>query len=132
MSFSSTENNEGEKLPPNKLQPVKFITEKAPSFRTYHADGAWGMLGNNGNIQINFFHERDTLPKEVTHEILQDGTFELNGVVVKDKDDTYYTVIREFDSAVILSVTAAENIHKMLGNFIKLSKDVANKAKPNE
>jgi hypothetical protein len=55
------------------LLPVKFVTEKDQSFRTYHADGAWAMVNNFGNIQLNFFVEHVPLAKSITYQLDQAG-----------------------------------------------------------
>jgi hypothetical protein len=109
----------------NKLLPVKFITEKDPSFRTYHADGAWGMANAVGNIQLSFFVEHNPLPISVLHPINKDGNISNEGEItsLNEQDENNFIVIRDFQMAVVLQLEAAKNIHRILENFIKLSED---------
>jgi hypothetical protein len=105
-------------------QSIKLHTEKDQSFRTVHADGAWGMANTSGNIILNFFIDHPMLPSMVEFK------YE-NGFI--SMDDHYALVpnkgaeavgVREYQSAVILSVAAAQQVYSVLGNFIKIAEGI--------
>ena len=105
--------------------PVKFITEKDASFRTYHADGAWGMVNNFGNIQLNFFVERPPMVDSVTYQLDKLGHPADEGTLDIQQEKGRFLVVRELQSAVVLSLASARLVHATIGNFIKIAEDLS-------
>jgi hypothetical protein len=108
--------------------PVKFLTEKDASFRTYHADGAWGMINNHANIQLNFFVERPPMASDVTYQLDEKGSPIDQGNMTIQQEKGHFLLVREYQSAVVLSLPCARIVHSVLGSFIKIAENlVANK-----
>jgi hypothetical protein len=101
-------------------QSMHIITEKAPSFRTYNADGAWGMVNPSGNIQLHFFIDRLALPTSMVFagpaQPPTEVTFPL------DKDEML--VVREFQSSIVVTLVAAQQMRTVLDNFIRIAESM--------
>lgn len=111
---------------PSQLKPlpVRFIHKESKSFHTVPADGVWGMVNGQGNIQIIFLTEHPPIPDAVIFPVNQDGGFV--GQMTeeyKENDPNHYIVIREFQVGVTMSITAAKQAHIVLGNFIAMVED---------
>ncbi|MGO8698330.1 MAG: hypothetical protein ACLQVY_11505 [Limisphaerales bacterium] len=107
-----------------KPLPVKFVHEEGAAFRTLPADGVWGMLNNQGNIQLNFFTEHAPIPHAVIFPVSEGGSFSgPPSEQYKDNDPAHYIVIREFQVGVTMSLHAAKHTHMVLGNFIAMAED---------
>ena len=105
-------------------QPVKFITKEDSAFRISHADGAWGMVTNTGNIQLNFFVEHPPLPETVIYRPDGSGRMQITSpsdVTGKMADDENFCVIRSYQSAIVMSLDVAKNIQMVLANFIAMT-----------
>jgi hypothetical protein len=55
--------------------PVKFVHEKGPQYRVYHADAVWGMLKGLSNIQLEFYLEHPPIPRVAIQPVNADGTY---------------------------------------------------------
>jgi hypothetical protein len=107
---------------PLQLKPVKFIHEKGAQYRVYHADGAWGVINNFGNVQIDFCVERPPMPSAVIHPVKQDGNYTGEQTMEGIEDKNHFVVVRDFQCGVVLSFAAAVQVHSVLEVFIKSSK----------
>lgn len=109
--------------PVTKFQPVKFVHEKSPQFRTYHTDGAWGVVNALGDIHLSFFTEHPRLAAGVINKVNpENGIYTGEHEMVGDTDPNYFITVRDFQCSVVLSIQTAERIHTLLGNFIGIAK----------
>lgn len=117
----------------NPLLPVRFNTEKDAEFRTYYADGAWGMVNNSGTIILSFYVERPPLPKSVIYQQNEKGEVTLSnpedGPIESAKE---LIGVRDYQAAVALTLSTAHQIHAVLGNFIRIAEAMAKGENPYE
>jgi hypothetical protein len=104
-----------------KFQDVKFIHNRSPDFRTYHADGSWAVLNGQNAIHLNFFSEYPQIAAGVVNQVnpldgKYTGEFELQGL-----EKNCNAVIREFQCSVVLSVESAGRLYSLLKTFIDLA-----------
>lgn len=115
--------NPGTPAVPVPPKTVKFIHKQGDRLPTYHADGAWGVSNQHGNIRISFYTENIPVPTAAIHPVHPDGSptgeQELEGII----DPKYFLMIRDFQCNVVLSITSAVQVHQMLGNFIRLTQE---------
>ncbi len=110
-------------------RPVRFLTEKGPSFATHYADGTWAMVNQVGNIQLNFYIERPQLPTVVHFQIddqgvpIGAGPSKLEGVDLEN-----LCIVRDYQSAIVLTLPAARHVAAVLANFIGMAENVVNGA----
>jgi hypothetical protein len=108
---------------PVPAKTVKFIHKQGDRLPTYHADGAWGVTNQHGNIRISFYTENIPVPTAAVNPVHPDGSptgeQELEGVI----DPKYFLMIRDFQCNVVLSITSAVQVHQMLGNFIRIAQE---------
>lgn len=94
---------------------IKFHSIKGPCFRSVQADGAWGSVNPQGNIHLIFFNERAPVPQEVVFNLNPDGTL---GDEITNKRVSKDGMVREMEVDVVLSIKAATNVYKWLGDAL--------------
>jgi hypothetical protein len=103
---------------PSAPKPLKFLHEKGPLFRTFHADGVWGLTSPTGNIQLDFYLEREPSPTAVHIPVNPDGSFKGNQIIEVNVDSEYFVLVRDFQAGVVLSLDAAMQVREVLNNYI--------------
>ena len=95
--------------------PIHF--EKSSQFRVIHASGVWFGGDAQQNLHLTFFNERSPIPKRIVLNINQEGI-----IVAEDESqrDSKVGVVREMEVDVILSMQAALELHKALGDNLKV------------
>jgi hypothetical protein len=119
----SPEQSPSSKAAADSYLPVKFIHEKNPQFRTYHADGVWPMVSGCAEVNINFYAESPRIASGSTHEVdpktgLYTGKFELQW----GSDPQYHIVMRDFQCCLVLPIIVAERLLGLLPNIIESAK----------
>jgi hypothetical protein len=100
--------------------PVKFIHEKIGGFQIFHADGAWGMVNNQVNAQLNFYIEHEPFPETLIMQVDKNGVFTGEAELLPKSDGKHFVIKRDFQVGVVLSLTAARQVRGLLDNFIKM------------
>jgi hypothetical protein len=103
-------------------KPVKFIHEKGAQYRVFHADGAWGVINQFGNLQMDFCVERPPTPSAVLQPVDPQGNAAGEQVMEGLGNQDYFNVVRDFQCGVVLSFAAAVQVHSVLDVYIKSSK----------
>jgi hypothetical protein len=114
--------NPAPQAPPIAAKPVKFIHEKSPQYRVYHADGGWGVINTYGNVQIDFCVERPPTPSHVVQPVDTLGNPQGEYTMFGLDDKNHFLVVRDFQCGVVLSFSAALQTHALLGNYINTAK----------
>ena len=84
---------------------------KSNQFRVFHADGIWGCLTPNLDIQIAFWNERFSIPEQVMYRNNPEGNIE----EIKEKTIAgESTIIRELEICTIIDVETAEMLVEWL------------------
>jgi len=99
---------------PEKPQSIQFHYIKSQFFRTVHADGAIGGITPHADITVNFYSERQPIPKIVTQELKPDMTLgqEL-------KKDCLEGIVREVEISVSMSVQTAQALRNWIDGQLK-------------
>jgi hypothetical protein len=120
MNGGEKPSSPGEVVPQPKVRPVKFTHEKGTQFRTYHADGMWGVVNAQGNLNMHFYVEFPRLADAAISPVNPDGSFtgELKLLGAGESDPTYYLVTRDFQCNVVLSLASAISTRDQLNFFI--------------
>ena len=109
--------------PPQEPLPVKFIHEKGPQYRTYHADAAWAAVNGQANIQLEFYLEHPPFPTVVVQPVNTDATYTGEMKIEGLEDKEHFVVIRDFQVGVVLSLQSAIQLQTVLGKFIDMAKE---------
>jgi hypothetical protein len=99
--------------------PIHFI--KSSCFRVVHASGAWYGGDSQKNLHLTFFNERTPIPKKTVLNLNEQGVVvgeDLSQRVLKEG------VIRELEVDVVLSIPAAVEFYKTLGENLKSLKAI--------
>lgn len=114
------------------VRPVKFVHQKAASFRTYHADGTWGVISAMGNFHMQFYVECPKSADAVINPVKADGSFtgESQMIGAGENDPDYYIVTRDFQCNVVLSVLGAVNLREQLDVFIRSRQSIQSLQQP--
>ncbi|HEY1718717.1 MAG TPA: hypothetical protein VGH42_10565 [Verrucomicrobiae bacterium] len=103
-------------------KPIKIIHEKGAQYRVYHADGAWGVISHNGNVQLDFCVERPPTPSGVIQPVHPDGNPTGEQTFLGLGDQNYFNMVRDFQCSIVLSFAAAVQVRSVLDSYIAATK----------
>jgi hypothetical protein len=101
-------------------EKIRFFFIKSNYFRVVHVDGAFGGLTPQGRIFVSMYSERGPIPEIVSHTVTQGGLS--IGEEIKTERQSKDGIIREVEVGLSIDVTAAEALHKWLGEQIETIK----------
>lgn len=111
----------------SKKQNLVIVHNKVSNnFRELHVDGAYGGLTVNGLYNINFYAERQPIPKSTEFQVPPDKNTLIR---VKDSDDSKTGLIREFEFGIYMTLAAAKELHRWLGENINTYETLKEKKK---
>lgn len=111
------------------VRPVKVIHKKIDQYRNIPIDGVWGMINQNGVIQLELYLEKPPLPTTLEYPVVSTPEGQKLDANFKDyyaegeKSGSQFIVIREMQAGLILPLAAAMQLHHVLGNFINIARD---------
>lgn len=99
----------------DEQQEIHFHYIKSTFFRVVHADGAFGGVTPRGNIQTNFYSERNAIPRKTVHPIKADGTL---GDEIRSARVERDGPVREIEAGVVMDVNATKALIVWLQNKV--------------
>ncbi len=99
-----------------KKPEITIHNIKSNKFRHSHADGASASLTPHGYININFFSERNAIPKGTVFVVNDDGKL---GEAKANIPGSKIGLVREFDFGVYLDVEVCKRVVTLLNQKIK-------------
>jgi len=97
-------------------ETVRFKYVFPDDYNPVYINGAYGGFGPRGELTINFYLERQPVPKEECRTINDDGSV---GEQVKiEPDDLTHLVVRYVNTGVIMSQETARLIYAWLGEHL--------------
>ncbi len=94
---------------------VRFEYEENSSLNLQYTHGVWGGINPQGEIEMNFYHEKDKMPSFSERTISSDGV--LGPELVPFDEDTR-VVIRNIHSKILLNFQTAKALHDWLSEKI--------------
>ena len=95
---------------------ITFNYHFSENYNPIYVNGAYGGVGPQGEIIVNFYLERQGIPKSHTHEINKDGS--LSSEPKSVPRDPLSNIIRFIETGIILNLDGAKRIHAWLGQKI--------------
>lgn len=96
-------------------QKIKFVFAK--DYNPEYANGAWGGYTPQGEFVLNFFQDRQPIPRSLEHEYSEaESKFK---EICRDYGENKPDVVRVVTTGVTLHYGAAKHVHKWLGDQIK-------------
>lgn len=92
----------------NKKKTVEFEYKVSPNYAVYSVAGAYGGINAKGNIIVNFFSERNAIPKKQVYEINEKGGLDLVSQESKN------AVIRDVPFGISINAVDARSIASWL------------------
>lgn len=111
--------------PKLQMKPVKVVFHKANEVPIYYAAGGWGLAGQDDELILKFFLEHPATPTVVTFPLKSENEVSDNPDSTVGIDPKYYTVIREFQAGVVLTLKAARQVHGLLQSFIEAHENLS-------
>lgn len=100
---------------------IKFKYKFPDDYNPKYANGAYGGIGSQGEIVINFYLERQPIPRVELHQIQHEKSDEENSPPVDIiPEDLSSTLIRYIQTGVVLNLRSARSIHSWLGKHIAI------------
>jgi hypothetical protein len=121
-SVAQAPENPSVSVDPAKPNAVKFLHEKTSDYRIVHVDGAWGSINSLGNAQLDLYVESALTPDAVLQPLGPDGNFSGEQVPLGRVDPKDILVVRHIQCGIVLSLSAATQIHSVLDSYIKTVK----------
>ena len=87
------------------------------TYNPVYANGAVGGVGPQGDIVINFYHERQAVPYSVTHKMGPDGT--VGDQIDHEPRSGEHLLIRYITTGVAMNESVARRIYDWLGNHLR-------------
>ncbi len=97
-------------------QKITFNYHYSENYNPTYVNGAYGGVGPQGEIIVNFYFERQGIPKSHTHEINEDGS--LSSKPKSVPGEPLSNIIRFIETGIILNLDSAKRIHAWLGQKI--------------
>lgn len=113
------------KKPQNNTIKYKYIFKD--DYNTKYANGAYGGVTPRGEISVNFYCERQALPKEHIHSIDENGN--LGEISKVDPPDNSSTFVRVVDQGIIINLQTAKDIVKWLQTKIDIIESINKQVK---
>lgn len=106
------------------VRKIKFNYVKSNLFRVIHTDGVTAASSPNGNITINLYSQRFSVPKEVIFDLDEDGAIVGEGFIPDQEEQSIETtIIREIDTLAVMSLETAEELLSQLQDIIAQYED---------
>lgn len=99
----------------DKKQKIKCKYIFPDDYNPKYVNGAQGGISIQGEIVINFYHERLALPNAQTFEVTANGLLGNEIASESDPKDLKESFIRYIQGGVVLNYQVAKEIHKWLG-----------------
>jgi hypothetical protein len=110
----------GQSVPEAQIQlPIHFV--KSTQFRVIHANGVWFGGDTQQNLHLTFFNERNPIPKKLVLNVNSKGNILGEDMTKRDSKEG---LVREMEIDVVLSLQAAMDFHKSLGENLKAIQEV--------
>lgn len=108
----------------DKKNELKFKYIFDDSYNPVYVNGAHGGVTPRGELVVNFYLERQPLPKSISHEIAANGSIGRESAV--EPTDLPRSFVRFISSGVVLSHQTAKEIHFWLGEKLKEMEAIEN------
>lgn len=84
--------------------------------------GILSSISSDGSLELNFYKERNALPKSELFELDEEGKLVEGSLceIKPEKHNDYINVVRHIKNGVILDKDAAENLKDLLEEYIGL------------
>lgn len=92
----------------------KYIFDN--EYNPKYVNGAYGGVGPQGEVVINFYFERGAMPKKICQEVDNNG--KLGELKYTEPDNIEKTFIRYVQSGIIVDNKHARDIYNLLGRIL--------------
>jgi hypothetical protein len=89
----------------------------ADTYNPVYVNGAHGGVTPRGELVVNFYLERQPLPRAITHELNPNGT--IGSEAAMEPGDLNKSLVRFISNGVVLTYQTAQELHYWLGEKIK-------------
>lgn len=98
------------------LQSVVIHNIKNANFRQIHVDGAHGGITPSGFININFFSQRNAIPKGTEYSLNEQGAIL---APLKNIEGSKNGVVREFEFGAYMDINTCKSLKDFLQQKIE-------------
>ena len=96
---------------------VTFKYKFSENYNPKYVNGAYGGIGPRGELIINFYLERQPIPKEESHSIDQEGG--VQELLSRTPEDLSQQFIRFVETGIVLNYESGKRIHEWLGRRLQ-------------
>ena len=106
------------------MKQIKYKYKFNETYNPIYVNGAIGGLSPQGEIIVNFYLERNSLPKVQSFEV-DEGTG-IGKLSETEPQDYEQSFIRYIENGVILNYKTAKEVHRWLGEHISSLEKIEN------
>lgn len=99
----------------NDTIKVKYLF--SDDYNPCYVNGAYGGISTQGEIVMNFYLERQPIPKYIEHELTEEGR--LGNVAEVSPEDFEKSVVRYVSNGVVVNLKTAKDIRDWLNTLIE-------------
>lgn len=101
--------------PTDDAKTSTFVVDliKSNYFRVIHADGVSGCVTPGGTIHLDFWNEREAIPRRITY------TFDTSGELVDAQPESRSDFVREVELGVVMSRETAIVVRNWLNELLE-------------
>jgi len=93
-----------------KPKQISFEYKISPGFHVYAVSGGYGGVNPHGEIVLNLYHERPSIPKTQTFDLMPDGTLSQSPTA----EDKKRALIRDVIFGIALNPVIARSLAQWL------------------
>lgn len=100
---------------------LKFHYIYEDNYSPDHISGINSSISPRDELELNFFLERNALPKSETYTLEEDGT--LSGLPIKMSPENYneqINIVRHIKNGIILDVEGVKLLQEHLDNYLSM------------
>ena len=100
----------------DKSETITIHNNKSAQYREIHSDGASLGITPTGSFYLNFFSQRNAIPKGTIFELTKTGQL---GKLISLTPDSKTGVIREHEIGIYMDLQTCENLKELLEQKIR-------------
>lgn len=98
------------------MSTIKYKYKFDKNYNPKYVNGALGGINPQGEVVINFYLERISIPNSQTYSIDENGLGNIEDMEPKDYNTSF---VRFVESGILMDYKTAKEIHRWLGEHLE-------------
>jgi hypothetical protein len=98
-------------------EEITFKYKFTEDYNPKYVNGAYGGIGPRGELIVNFYLERQPIPKKESHAIDQEGG--VQELISRTPENINQQIIRFVETGIVLNYESGKRIYEWLGKHLQ-------------